>query len=390
MTSDEVTAEVEGGLELSGTLANAFRHGRDDGVGLIGTDYVLAALARQLPAMRRELSPHSVRIRHGLRSGGTEPALSPGISDQDFETLALLRAASRDSLNGASRRASLTSSVWTEGVRSAVGEALLQARHNGAQYAHGMHLVVAILGNRDYDACHLLRSLGIEAADLLRQLPVTETVRENGTPIAFVPNLLSLFGVLETGGRQPALNRLRPWVGRRLLRLPRTGVFLPFVEQEAIRQAVRGGSGQVTEAHLLVALVALEQQLLATGKRFGEPWGAYNGAGALLRECAVGYRPVAVRAAQFQAASARTDRRRRWRGLRGEPAFGFDAAEAVERAERLASENGHRYTGTSHLLAAMLTYQDGLASRLLQEVGVDTGKVKATTTSRLKFGDGRG
>lgn len=51
---------------------------------------------------------------------------------------------------------------------------------------------------------------------------------------------------------------------------------------EAVRQAVRFAHSRVTTAHLVLAILAIEEQFVAAGLRLPEDRLAANGAGAIL------------------------------------------------------------------------------------------------------------
>ena len=52
------------------------------------------------------------------------------------------------------------------------------------------------------------------------------------------------------------------------------------------------------------------------------------------------------------------------------------ALTALREASLSARRQGHRYTGTTHLLGALLADPDGPASRLLRQLGVDPDAVR--------------
>src|SRR5664280_677841 len=56
--------------------------------------------------------------------------------------------------------------------------------------------------------------------------------------------------------------------------------------------------------------------------------------------------------------------------------FTIKAAEAVQKALEMASERGNPEATPAHLLAALLAEEDGLASRLLDKVGVPAGQLR--------------
>ncbi len=63
--------------------------------------------------------------------------------------------------------------------------------------------------------------------------------------------------------------------------------------------------------------------------------------------------------------------------------FTIKAAEAVQKALQMASERGNPEATPAHLLAALLAEEDGLASRLLDKVGVPAGRLRDDLAAAL-------
>src|SRR5262249_48837214 len=127
---------------------------------------------------------------------------------------------------------------------------------------HGMHLAVSILAD-PAAAARLANKLGKDPARLLADAPVSKSLRRDGAPMTPVADLLVMAGVLTT----PRSRTLR-LLGRALVaamnRRSHTGLFMAIAIQESVRQAVRLDATQVSQAHLTVALSAIEDQMHAT------------------------------------------------------------------------------------------------------------------------------
>jgi hypothetical protein len=103
----------------------------------------------------------------------------------------------------------------------------------------------------------------------------------------------------------------------------------------------------------------------------------------LLSGRGVDYRSATLGAARAQQGAESVDLSRRWRVKRFDPPFGIDAVAAMNRAHRCAARLGLRWTGTTHLLAALLSFPDGAATRLLLTCGADTGALAVEVSREL-------
>jgi hypothetical protein len=148
------------------------------------------------------------------------------------------------------------------------------------------------------------------------------------------------------------------------------------LETEAIRQAVRWGSPQVHELHLLVALTATHLQLRDRGWHLREQLARPSNAGEVLRDHGVTYPDLARHAAAHHLGTTRSDRGRPWRRFPYDPPVGSDTVAAIDRASQLGRDLGHDDLGTGPVLLALLQEPDGDCVRVLEEAGIAVASLR--------------
>jgi Clp amino terminal domain, pathogenicity island component len=391
------------GRALMYRLVGAFCRAWRDGRPVVGTEYVLAELAAVMPSLRRALAMVSgerkSRLDRRLRACLREfdgPETPDGDNDRDgagsgveFEVSAVLREAAWRARRKMARvpardrpAPGVAAPVWSATVRATVRRALVDAGHIGIRHAHGMHLAVSILANPADGAGRLVSKLGRDPARLLADAPVTRSLRHDGTPMTPTADALLLAGVLTT----PRSATLR-LLGRALIATikPRwhTNLFVVIAMNESVRQAIRLDAAQVSQAHLTVALSAVEDQLQVRGRQLADRWADHNRGGQTLTQWGAGYPSTAAYAACLPAPTAAACHRWPWPIPADDPPYGVDVTVAVERAERYAAQLGHPYPATSHLLAALLADQDGAGTHLLTTMGVNTDALTRHVTEGL-------
>ncbi|WP_433613380.1 Clp protease N-terminal domain-containing protein [Dactylosporangium sp. CA-139114] len=141
---------------------------------------------------------------------------------------------------------------------------------------------------------------------------------------------------------------------------------------EAVQQAVRGGCALVGQAHAVMAVCALDHLMAITRVRLADDAVATNGGARALAELGVTYPDVKNFAMDLSPGPAEIPREdKAWRAGRGDPPFGADLYHAAGEASRLASELGHRYAGSSHLLFAIASDATGPGAQMLRAYGAD-------------------
>ena len=65
--------------------------------------------------------------------------------------------------------------------------------------------------------------------------------------------------------------------------------------------------------------------------------------------------------------------------------FTRPAQKAIELAHAAASELGHSYVGTEHLLVGLCREEEGLGSRILRKAGLDAAAALSIRVTRMVF-----
>jgi len=377
-----------GGMEVLGGLLVACRQAWKLGRTEVGTEHLLAALADVLPALRTEVGSRirelSSRVADSRRWQSQDNGAGDGQERFGDEIDATLREAAQ--LARLERRASREEPVpeWTDGVRSALREALSDAGSRRVGLAHAAHLVVGVCADSGNRAAELLGEIGLSAHQVLACLS-PRLLRREGTPPSSAVYAFRMNGMLTTYG--PIL-RVLSGVVRADAGGWRPGGFKPIVmalDLEASRQAVRRGAQQTSQAHYLLAIRLLPDQLAARNVRLADRWAAYNDAGCLLSQLGVTVPALSTSmdGLRFDEPPA-TGTTRRWRHRN--PAslpYGAGLVAADERAHGYASDLGHRYAGTDHLLLALLADPAGRTRELLTGLGVDVAVLTRELAGRL-------
>jgi hypothetical protein len=166
-----------------------------------------------------------------------------------------------------------------------------------------------------------------------------------------------------------------------------------MIEVDAMFQAVHVGHPVVTATDVLLSIIDLHDQLQAAGAALPNEVARWNRAGDILATYGLRGRPVTRTAAQLAvpAADREDDLTRlptvgwpRPRTADRPPAYGRTALAALRQASHSARRRGHPYTGTTHILAALLSEPDGPASRLLHHLDIDPAAVRTEVDEELR------
>ena len=333
-------------------------------------------------------------LRQQLRSRSGDVLGSPNEEDQtagfgssaeigELEVASTLREATWR--GGKANRGAVWPSVpqWSKGVYLGTRQALLDAQSMGLGHAHWGHLLVALLAGPDNGVRELLDRLGWNTGAI--RLPEEVDVRRDGAPFAPAVDALWLLGALTVPSS--ALRAPFALLRAAALSTSRTSPVMAALEQEAIRQAARLGAGRVGQAHLILATCSIDEQLQATNRRLAPRYARYHSGGRTLSKWGVRYGAAALAAGKVLELAGPIDRARRWRSQRGDPAFGSDAAQAIEGATALSRRLGHRYVSTAHLLASLLADKTGSGTILVGSLGVDVTGIAGDANAELRVGD---
>lgn len=249
--------------------------------------------------------------------------------------------------------------VPSEALAAALGQMLVSAHEFGVTWANETHMLMGLLRDPGNRASEALLERRLDRDELIARLAVHPSARQDGEP-----NMRSVDGLRNLGMLDKPAGR--GW-GSRIARRLTSGGFgspvVPTVRMEAERQAVRLGHSRVTTAHLLLAMLVVDDQVTTAGHRFRDEVARVNAGAELLRTRG------ATASAVFDAVA---DLIRTGDGPQADSlALDNGAEKALTRARLLAHERKSPSTGTTHLLAAVLADPDDPCHSLLSAMGVD-------------------
>ncbi|MEV5831848.1 Clp protease N-terminal domain-containing protein [Spirillospora sp. NPDC052242] len=359
MRPEPHTATADASRELREILVEAFRRAIGDGRSNVGTENVLYALLDGESAAKELLAP---KVRDtGSLMGMIKAKGAEHWAGED-------RAADGAPLGGHAAAALLREAAWaasedevpprpTGALTTALAQALLRAGELGVSRANASHLLMGLLHDRGNRACEALLERRMDRDDLIARLEVHPSARQDGTRHPDGAAALRNMGVLNKRGMY--------W--GRLARALSGGGFgspvIPTVRLEAERQAVRLGHSEVTAVHLLLGMLALDDQLAETGLRLRDEWTAMNKGAELLRD-------RGVTLAAMMDALPEPDTAVPFR-----PTMHEETTRLLTRARLHCHERKDPSTGTSHLLA-VLAAEPGECRSLLTSLGVDTDELR--------------
>jgi hypothetical protein len=376
------------GSETIQILAETVRVGEREGgealdlttvleVALRGTSYVPG---REL---RGVLFDVSSRLKGRVPRRGSAARLAPRIRDDwtRHEVEAALREAcwraARRSHKGHTVSADTVRALdWADSVDEAVEKSLMEADSAGVRYTNGTHLLIGILAAADVPMQDALRRSGVDPKELLQRLRAGQEWAENGEPHAPYVTMLEATGGIAESPAWP-LRLITSYMRRSARKRSRYGgVVGDFLEEEAMRQAVRIGSPIVTSAHAIIAIVSLAHQLSVTGFTLNSAQPSSE-AGDVLVAHGISYGHEILSAAR--AAENERDplpasaAHRFW--VPGLP-WSRTLAEILDGAIATANQTGHAEVGTSHILMEILHRKDSAGHRLIVELGADPALIQ--------------
>ncbi|MFI0353186.1 Clp protease N-terminal domain-containing protein [Actinomadura sp. 9N407] len=371
--------------EMVKPLVGAFKRAIRLSRPTVGTEHLLFVLLTGESAASELLAPKArvsgplmgvIAAKDDVHWASEERAADPA-SAGDPAVVALLREAEWLARQSTGRRGKqhpdggqpppeIQHPLPTDALAAAIRQAFLHAHERGVSQANATHMLMGLIHDPGNRACEALLERRLDRDELIARLSVHPSAHQDGTPRSDGVEGLRNLGVLNQGG-------WKLWGG--LARALTSGGFgspiVPTVRQEARRQAVRLGHSNVTTVHLLLAMLALDDQLTTTGLRLRDGLEQNNTAAELLRAQGVTL-PVAVNAAELVPAE---------RGEPGSPVppkLSGGAEQALTRARLNANERKDPSTGTTHLLTALLADPDDPCNALLAAVGVDTDRLRRT------------
>ncbi|KJK44962.1 hypothetical protein UK23_27625 [Lentzea aerocolonigenes] len=307
-------------------LADAVQRASRLGFAVVGTENLLIVLADAIGPGRR-LGVWSVRAHAVARGVGNWAADDGGAGEADPDVAALMRTAhDRTGLESALP----VSRALDECLRAAIAEA-------GDGVLTTTHLSVALLSLKSGRAAELLAVLRVDAEATI------EAVRRAAKPEeAPAVRLLRKAGALEGDAGGGYVRWLVRFVARGQ---GLGGPVLTVVRNEAHRLALAAGREEATAADLVAAVLTVDDQLTAAGRRLRPEF--ESGGAAALR--AAGVDPAALPAAS-----------------------GAGVGRFVEGAKAVAARRGDAVVSTEHLLVAVRDDLLDPVGRVLRGLAVET------------------
>ena len=278
---------------------------------------------------------------------------------------------------------------WAPETRRIIARALTDAQQAGVSHAGILFLLDAVL-NDSLSADILLRC-GVDPGQLMevarRYQPEGALEDQPATPVV---RLLEYFKVTSGGSEQMGLFS---WGLRRMMRRESVDALAFVLEHAATREAVRLGCDQVASAHLLLATVALDEELALADAALPHHLAPVNLGGQMLAHAGMTRRqliagfcrlrlPREPALPQYTKRDLRKQSPRWWRKHPKDPPWTEQAFAAAERGIALAVACGADY-GSTHLLIGALSDADASARRLLEGLGVDARAILETATESL-------
>lgn len=258
------------------------------------------------------------------------------------------------------RSQALEPPAWTAGVRVALHEALAQAHDLGMARVNASQLILAAFDDPNNRVRRLYPNDPARITARLRGNPI---LADEG-PVYPDPDFLTFHL-----GSRPRLRR--QWARRAMrhaTRLTRQGLLTVEVQVAQRRHAVRMRHRVITAAHLLLALLDIENQLAVNGLVLPADLAARNTAAQRLLHCGLTYDRVhayAIHAGDdVELADPATIVDRLSSARPGDPLWGATVAAAERGSVELARAHDHPDAGTTHLLAALLLNDGGDVTRL--------------------------
>lgn len=360
-------------------LSGAWRLAVEARAPSIGSHHLIVSLALRTPGARPVLGSALGAMRRELNSLNELGELGSGTglddTDLDLEAEATLREAQWRGIRSYATKALPAKPEWDREIRDAVHRALISAKTADLTWAGRTHLLDATLANPDSRASILLRKCRIDAPALLagvREAPPTPMSDGPRTPIV---DGLRAYGILSPVGRHKP--RLFAHIAGAIVRhVSGTESLLYLLELEAVRQAVRLNHPRVTTGHLVLAALALDEQIALSRQALPGDLAKANRAGQVLARHGVTYLAAAAGLDSALDESAPPQRKRRWRSRTGDPGWTVGAVAAAEAARRTAAVR-RTQAGTSDLLVAALAEREGPGARMVESLGGDPATIRA-------------
>ena len=353
----------------------------------IGTDHLLASLMLDVPGLQAVFDapgPDLAKALSRRTREGWQPATTAWTTG-GWEALGALREAHWTATvrwRRPRRLERLDAPRWEQEVQEAVERALHHARRDGRAWAGQADLVDGLLDDPGNRAGDFLRENHVDPASARGQIGRVWPRRDVAprTPMAV---FLRRMGCLT----DPAEPDARPTRGYRFAArlnplFAEAGPILSELEEQAVVQGIRLEQRRVTTAHLVLAVLAFEQELRVTGLRPAGP--AAEASVPVLFDLGAVHSAAPAIAARIEARGepAPERKRRAIRARADETRWTVGAADACDRAREAGGRRGVG-AGSLHLLRAALAGRDDAGRRLVTGLGLDPHRVLAAIDARL-------
>jgi Clp amino terminal domain, pathogenicity island component len=392
MAKNKLSASAWGkaGQDMFDVLIAGYRQAMHTGDGVVDVTMILReALSTRLQAPMSVVEPLARAARDGLRGIGQREGWS-GLRKSPGGVSGEVTAILRESAWHAARSSDQKDlPKWSGEVVDGLAYALEEAEAAGAEFANASHLLIGLLQTPAGSAV-VKASECLSPEKTIAQLRSSRYWSRNGQAPVSAIDALEFVGGVASRVWWP-LSLVPRMVGRVLRRRQLgQGPVIFCLEGEALRLAARLGDQVVTTAHLLLAIVSLDEQLAADGRQILGAAGRFSDTADVLHQCGVtdlfAYAPGNT--GEETNVMPRDEAAERFfdGGKPGDPAWGYQAVTALDSAGTLA-ELSRTEPGTTHLLAALLANVQSSAYRLLEIAGADPMAVRDRAEHRLQRPD---
>jgi hypothetical protein len=240
------------------------------------------------------------------------------------------------------------------------------AMTSGVVLATRAQLLDALLADTHGRSANLVSGTGVDLSRLREA--AREMATESATSRVPLADGLVEMGISPGPGK---LSFLRRAANAHLRRAVEANLLIYLLELDAVRQAVRAGSPNVTTAHLATATISLDRELRLTSRDLPPDLRPENAAGGILATHGVQFDRCLQWFSTLDASSdpVPEQRRRPWRTRPRNPRWTVAAARA---ADNVRTGPGADRAGSSRLLTEALAVPGTTQSRrLMTDHGVD-------------------
>ncbi|MFI5484229.1 Clp protease N-terminal domain-containing protein [Micromonospora echinaurantiaca] len=375
-------------ITIGGGLYSVLRRAGQEAVRLkklsIGSDDLLFGLLGRYPPLRA-----AIPVRPQPEETGEPPHPSPVDPELSVELTVELTRAMREAYwrafgwPGPARDRFAGTPGWEPEAAAVLRVAAHLAVRRRAPSVGSNHLLEALLETPGSRAGQHIAQAGLLPGRLDDVAARIWPRGDREPPRSGLAGPLRRIGVLAGPDPVPAGRLTARLVASASRLLTQTTPALGWLELEAVAETVRLGHDRTAPAHLIMAVLVLEEETRAGELRPAAPSGAANE--ILLSRFGLARQEVGLVVAGkgHGGEFAGPQPRRAWRTDRNNPPWTAAAARIAERARELSTLGGRVPAGAAHLVYAALTDPDDSAPRLLGELGADPSAIRGLAAHRL-------